>query len=469
MRIGYKRAMAGEFGMSDDSSSVLDERRARRGGDGFEDVAASEPTPLMTGELPTIDRDPSLPIRRIRPWRSTIKLIAFLAVVYFFVLPLIPGFRSSWSHLSKVNGWLLIAGFGLEMGALWCYSLLTKAALGEVSSKISDMRMFRIQMSTKALQSIVPGGSAAGPALGYRLLTLSGIDGPSAGFALATAGLGSAVVLNLIFWLGLIISIPIRGVNKLYAFGALAGVLLMALAAGIVVGLMAGRSRAERMLRWIARKLRLNEETAARVVRQVGERLDDLVSDRKVLKRVVFWAAANWLFDAAALWVFLRAFGGDLDPDALLVAFGLMNILAVIPITPGGLGIVDTGYLGILPTFGITRAAASLGVGAYRIAQLFFPILLGAVLYASLRVGPWSIERRDRLDRLRKVAAEETARGESKIDFTLRFPARRPHHPSMVDAPHGLPVDVADGSVLGEVSHDPAVPPAGSAPFDTHE
>ena len=44
--------------------------------------------------------------------------------------------------------------------------------------------MFRIQMSTKALSNIVPGGSAAGSALGYRLLTLSGVTGPDAGFAL---------------------------------------------------------------------------------------------------------------------------------------------------------------------------------------------------------------------------------------------------------------------------------------------
>ena len=69
------------------------------------------------------------------------------------------------------------------------------------SQNISRLRLFRIQMSTKALSSIVPGGSAAGSALGYRLMTLSGVNGPDAGFALATAGLGSAVVLNLIFWI----------------------------------------------------------------------------------------------------------------------------------------------------------------------------------------------------------------------------------------------------------------------------
>jgi hypothetical protein len=124
------------------------------------------------------------------------------------------------------------------------------------------------------------------------------------------------------------------------------------------------------------------------------------------------------------------------------VAFGIANVLAAIPITPGGLGYVDTGYVAMLVGFGIPRRQATLAVGAYRFAQFFFPILLGGILYLSLRVGPWSIERRDRLKRLRDVAVEETARGETKIEFAMRF-GKRPaddqvppaddHGPTSVD------------------------------------
>jgi len=78
----------------------------------------------------------------------------------------------------------------------------------------------------------------------------------------------------------------------------------------------------------------------------------------------------------------------------------------------------------MLTGFGAPARLATLGVASYRFAQFFFPILLGGVLYLSLRVGPWSIERRDRLIRLRDLAEEETRRGESKIDFQLRFPTR---------------------------------------------
>jgi hypothetical protein len=270
----------------------------------------------------------------------------------------------------------------------------------------------------------VPGGSAASSALGYRLMTLSGVSGPDAGFALATVGLGSAVVLNLLLWSALIVSIPIRGVNAFYGSAALAGVIVMGIAGSLVFGLMEGQGRSERIIRWIARRFGVNDDKAAIVLHRVAERLDQLISDKALLGRVAFWAALNWLFDAAALWVFLRAFNVTMDFDALVIAFGIANVMAAIPITPGGLGYVDVSYVTMLTGFGAVARRATLGVASYRFAQFFFPILLGGVMYLSLRVGPWSIERRDRLIRLRDLAEEETRRGESKIDFQLRFPTR---------------------------------------------
>ena len=394
---------------------------------------APHQTDLPTGELPAIERN-SPPRRR---FRFTLKLLLFAAVVYLFVIPLIPDFRAALDEISQVRPGLLLLGLGLELAALWCYAPLTKAALGDTGAGVTRWRLFRIQMSARALSSIVPGGNAAGSTLGYRLLTLSGLSGPDAGFALATVGIGSAVILNMILWTGLVISIPIRGVNPLYGGAALAGVVVMGFAGALVFGLMEGQGRAERVVRFIARRFRFDETRASLVVHQLAERLEALITDRQLLGRVAMWATFNWLLDACALWVFIRAFGVSLQPDALIIAFGVANVLAAIPITPGGLGYVDTGYVGMLRGFGVPLRTATLGVASYRFAQFFFPIILGGILYASLRVGPWSIERRERLLRLRDLAEQETIRGESRIDFQLRFPTRdvtgefiRPRHES---------------------------------------
>ncbi|MGA1036081.1 MAG: hypothetical protein ACO3VI_12250, partial [Ilumatobacteraceae bacterium] len=229
---------------------------------------------LPTGELPAIERE-SPPRRR---FRFTLKLLLFSAVVYLFVIPLIPDFRAALDEISQVRPGLLLLGLGLELAALWCYAPLTKAALGDTGAGVTRWRLFRIQMSARALSSIVPGGNAAGSTLGYRLLTLSGLSGPDAGFALATVGIGSAVILNMILWTGLVISIPIRGVNPLYGGAALAGVVVMGFAGALVFGLMEGQGRAERVVRFIARRFRFDEGRASLVVHQLAERLEALIT-----------------------------------------------------------------------------------------------------------------------------------------------------------------------------------------------
>jgi putative heme transporter len=213
-------------------------------------------------------------------------------------------------------------------------------------------------------------------------------------------------------------------VNALYGAAALVGILLMLIAGTLVLGLMDGQGRSERVVRWLARKLRFNEDRASRVLRHLAVRLAELTADRQMLRRLLMWAMAYWLLDAAALWVFLRAFGGELSVDGLIVAFGLANVMAAIPVTPGGLGIVEWVYIPTLVGFGLTRSEATLGVVSYRIAQFWVPIMLGTLSYLSLRVGPFSIDRRHRLEPLQEVVEQRAGRRESLLDFSERFSAK---------------------------------------------
>ena len=62
--------------------------------------------------------------------------------------------------------------------------------------------------------------------------------------------------------------------------------------------------------------------------------------------------------DASSLWVFLAAFGHLMTPYGLLVAYGLANVMAVLPITPGGLGVVEGVLVPTLVGFGSPRGIA---------------------------------------------------------------------------------------------------------------
>ena len=354
-----------------------------------------------------------MPTWRRRVWDS-VRRIAFglitLLLVEYLVLPQLAGARKSLHLLSKVNIGYLAAGLALEAGAIVAYAQLTRSVLPR-PSRPSRWRILRIDLTTLAVSHLVPGGSAAGASLGYRLLTDAQVSGPDAGFALATQGIGSAVVLNVLLWLGLLVSIPVSGFNALYGTAAIVGALLLGAFAGLVLLLTRGEDRAASILHALACKVPfLDENVVERIVRRLADRLEELAADRQLLLRGVGWAAANWVLDMASLWVFLAAFGHRVNPVSLVVAFGLANVLAAIPITPGGLGVVEAVLTSTLVGFGTPSGIAILGVISYRLVNFWLPIPVGAAAYVSLQVGPTASRRRAAAE-LRRVV--EDARHET--------------------------------------------------------
>lgn len=323
-----------------------------------------------------------------RTVRHLAELLLVGFIVEYFVVPQIGGTHKALNVLASVNPLLLVAGLVLEVLSWVAYFELTRSLIPK-SSDPGFASLSRIQLSTLALSHCLPGGNAMGYSLGYRLLMRTGVGGADVAVALATLGLGSAVVLNMIFWLALVVSLPVYGFQSGYLFVAVAGLLLMAFIAGLVVLLTRGDERAIHFLTAIGRRVPfLHPETLPRLFGQLVARVEALSTDRRLLVKAVLLAAANWLFDAASLLVFLGAFGRWVDPVALLVAYGVANIVAALPITPNGLGVMEATLSGILVGFGTPRTIAIWGVIGWRLVNFWLPIPLGGAAYLSLRVHP---------------------------------------------------------------------------------
>ncbi len=117
---------------------------------------------------------------------------------------------------------------------------------------------------------------------------------------------------------------------------------------------------------------------------RLADRFAVMVENRSLTRRAVGWAAANWLLDAASLWVFVAAFSHFVSPIDLLMAYGLANILAALPVTPAGLGVVEFVLVSMITGFGPTAGEALSGVLAYRAVNFWLPIPFGGLAYASL-------------------------------------------------------------------------------------
>ncbi len=310
--------------------------------------------------------------------------VGLFLILEYLVLPQLAGARKSVNLLGRINFAYVIAGVVLEVAALVSYSQLTHTVLHHAGPRRSQL--LRINLSSLSVSHIMPGGTAPGTAVAFRLLTQAGVPGADAGFALGMQGVGSALVLNSILWLALLVSVFVRGYHPLYAVAAGAGVVLMGLFAGLVLALTRGRNRSiEVIRRWATHVPLVDGDKLAVQAHRVAERLGRFLAEPQLLRRAIGWAAAFWLLDAASLFVFIAALGKIVSPVELLVAYGLAQVLAVIPITPSGLGVIEGVLIPTLVGFGVPRETAILGVLGYRLVNFWLPIPLGGIAYLSLR------------------------------------------------------------------------------------
>jgi hypothetical protein len=332
--------------------------------------------------------------------RSGVLIVITLLVVEYFVVPELVGASKNIDELRNVNvGWL-VGGLALEVAALLAYALLMRTLLARTRPPL--FQLFRIVLATTGISHVIPAGSVGGAGLGYRLLTTSGVDGTDAAFVLGSQAIISAIVLNVVLWLALLVSIPLAGVHPIYVVIALVGVIALFAVSALLYTFTRGEEQAVRAVRAVGRRLpRVGADRLEAIVRHTSESVGHLAHDRLVLRRASGWAALNWLLDAASLWAFLAAFGHFIDPIKLFAAYGIANVLGAIPVVPGGLGIIEASAASLLVSFGVPRVTATLGVLGWRLVNFWLPIPAGAAAYVSL-----SLPRGSRLRQARRAVAE---------------------------------------------------------------
>lgn len=313
------------------------------------------------------------------------KLLVFALVVHFFVIPQIAGANNALSTIGSVDPLLIVAAVTLEALALLAYARLTQLLLATEPRPTIGVSYGTVLAST-GVSHVVPGGLATTAAVNSRLFGRAGVSGNELAFALGTQGIGSAVVLNVLLWIALVISIPTAGFQPLYATAAAVGAILIAAAAAIVYSMLRGRAGLIfRLAGPLAKLPRVDDAKVENTLLRLTTQLVGLVADRQRLRVVIVLAASNWLLDAAALWVALRAFGPGPGLVGLMVAYGLAHVMASVPLSPGGLGVIEAVLIPTLVGFGTPQAQASIGVVAYRIVNFWMPIPVGTVAYVAVQ------------------------------------------------------------------------------------
>jgi uncharacterized protein (TIRG00374 family) len=325
-----------------------------------------------------------------KPARRLVLLFILLLVIEYLVVPELVGASKNLYLLGRVSAWWVAVGAVLEGVSLFCYAVLTRVLLPP-GPKPSLSRLFRIDLSAAAVAHVIPAGTLGTAALGFKLFTNEGISGNDATVMMAAKGIGSTVVLNVLLWLSLVISIPLAGFHAIYATVAIIGTIVLGGVAILVYGITRGAGFASHVLRILGDKIPfLSGERVERAVLDAAHSFSLLARDRRVMVWSLVWASLNWLLDAASLWCFVAAFGHLTNPIELFAAYGVANVAGALPLTPGGLGVVDSIAPLLLVGFGVPSGMATLGVLGWRVVNFWLPIPTGAIAYVSLKVTPTS-------------------------------------------------------------------------------
>jgi uncharacterized protein (TIRG00374 family) len=94
----------------------------------------------------------------------------------------------------------------------------------------------------------------------------------------------------------------------------------------------------------------------------------------------------QWALDLTVLVLAVRAVGASTPLAAIAIAYAAVNLLNSIPLTPGGVGLVEGGIAASLAASGLDLGSASAAALAYRLVAYWGP-LAASIPVAAVQVA----------------------------------------------------------------------------------
>ena len=325
---------------------------------------------------------PPEPAARAMSWRAWARRIAGLAVglvIMYFALPLLAASLSKFPEVTTVAlPWLFLV-VACESASFVMVWMMLRLALGTRRW----VPVATAQLAGNALSSAVPGGAAAGAALQLRMLGEAGIDPTKA---------ASGMTVFVLLQFATLGALPLLMLPLLLAGAAFPGPLRRVIVIGIVVFVVAALLALvflgfDKPLLAFGRLLQMFWRRARNLPQRLLEERNQV---RRALgkrwKEAALVSVGRIGFDYLALVAAVGSVGAHARPSLILIAYFSATLLALIPLTPGGLGFVEAGLAGLLTVAGVDGAHAVLATLIYRLAAYWLPLLAGPFAYVVARV-----------------------------------------------------------------------------------
>ena len=331
-------------------------------------------------------------IRRLGTKRVLMGAVGVVVIVatFAYFLPTIANYGEVWEVVKSLS-WPWIAGLlvvtalnGLTFAPPW---LVLRPGL----------RFWPTLMMTQAataLSLVFPGGAAVGIAGAYGMLRRQGFPPAEVARAVTLVSVWNQLA-NLAFPIvALFLLTAEGGETAVLATAAFVGVAVLGIAiAALVLVLYSGRMASDigdvaaRLANWALGRLRRGPVSwGGAQFERFRHDVAGLLRRRWHLLTLATLAGSLTVF--AVLLVSLRALdvtAGEVTLAEAFAAWALARILGTIPITPGGVGIVELSLTATLVSFGGDNAGVVAAVLVYRFLTVVPTLVLGLIAAATLR------------------------------------------------------------------------------------
>jgi uncharacterized membrane protein YbhN (UPF0104 family) len=319
--------------------------------------------------------------RRLLRGLVSVALLAGAGVVLSGRTHAVSGSIHSLEHLRWQ--WLA-AAIAVEGASITAFAAVQRRLLSAGQVDVAMAPLAGITLASYSMQNSIPGGVVLAGVFSFRQFHRRGADDVLAGWTPLAATLLSELALVVLTAVGL-------GV----AHGAASPMQLVGVSLGVAV--LAGAAatawwRRDRLLGRLVSPLRLAHrvcgwprEDAGVAVERLCQRMGAVAPAPSDWLSSAAWAAANWVFDAACLAMAFLAVGAKVPWRILPLAYGVTQLAASVPITPGGLGIVEGGLTIVLVAAGGAQANTIAAVLVYRLISYWSLLPLGWLSWAVLR------------------------------------------------------------------------------------
>lgn len=330
--------------------------------------------------------------RRTSPWVRALQVTIGLGLAVVMLGWGLPHFaKTSWSEVFAVLGtvpmWKAALFLGLVVAGLYCYTFVMMGAM----PGLSHLRALILNTCGSSVSNLLPGGGAVGLAATYTIAKSWGFSAASVTTMAVVTGVWNVLTraaLPVIAILGLAwgaTDLPATMREAAWAAVVTGAIVLVVFALAIATdrGAQIVGSTIDRAIRLVRRG---HGDRVERASRDLRARTADTVRTgwlSMTLGMVGFFGLYYVLFVLC-----LKTTGIELPFGQLFAAYAIGRLLTAVGVTPGGLGVTETGTAAALVAWGADPAAATAGVVLFSIFTHLMEIPLGALGWLAWSLMP---------------------------------------------------------------------------------